>query len=412
MTKVLTQRTVETLKAPKKGRCSKADGIVPGQRFIVHAGGKRSFRLIARINGKQENLEIGDATVLTLAEARIKGKKLLAAIANGEDPREVKQEAVKAAAETVAVVARRFVERHAKANTRRWQETERQIEREIIPRWGRRPISSISRQDVAALIDVIADRGSPVMANRIFATARKMFSWACDRGTLESSPFDRLKKPSAETKRDRTHTDAELSLIWRAADTVTYPYGAIVQLLILTGTRREEIGGMKWSELNSDRTMWTIPASRAKNGIQHQVPIVPWVRSILAELPCFAGSDLVFTTAERQRFDNYSRCKRALVAKIAEMNGGTPIAAWTLHDCRRSVASGMAKLGVALPVIEKILNHVSGPSFGGVQGIYQRHTFSDEMRAALEAWAQHLLTLDLVDRPVAIAKPLRSRGMA
>ena len=161
----------------------------------MHAGGKRSFRLIARINGKQENLEIGDATVLTLAEARIKGKKLLAAIANGEDPREVKQEAVKAAAETVAVVARRFVERHAKANTRRWRETERQIEREIIPRWGRRPISSISRQDVAALIDVIADRGSPVMANRIFATARKMFNWACERGTLKSSPFDRLKKP-------------------------------------------------------------------------------------------------------------------------------------------------------------------------------------------------------------------------
>ena len=156
---------------------------------------------------------------------------------------------------------------------------------------------------------------------------------------------------------------------------------------------------MKWSELNSDRTMWTIPASRAKNGIQHQVPIVPWVRSILAELPRFAGSDLVFTTAERQRFDNYSRCKRALDAKIAEMNSGTPIAAWTLHDCRRSVASGMAKLGVALPVIEKILNHVSGPSFGGVQGIYQRHTFSDEMRAALEAWAQHLLTLDLVESP-------------
>ena len=159
---------------------------MPGLQFIVHSGGKKSFRLIARIHGKQVNLEIGDASILSLADARAKAKRLLGQIAEGIDPREARQEAVKVASETVAVVAKKnFVERHAKAHTRRWEETERQIEKEIIPVWGRRPISSIGRADVAALIDGIADRGAPVMANRVFATARKMFSWACDRGTLE-----------------------------------------------------------------------------------------------------------------------------------------------------------------------------------------------------------------------------------
>ena len=141
MSKVISQRTVEAARAPKEGRLTKADGIVPGLQFIVHSGGKKSFRLIARIHGKQVNLEIGDASILSLADARAKAKRLLGQIAEGIDPREARQEAVKVASETVEVVARRFVERHAKAHTRRWEETERQIEREIIPVWGRRPIS-------------------------------------------------------------------------------------------------------------------------------------------------------------------------------------------------------------------------------------------------------------------------------
>jgi integrase len=395
VSKVMSQRTVEAARAPKEGRLTKADGIVPGLQFIVHSGGKKSFRLIARIRGKQVNLEIGDASILSLADARAKAKRLLGQIAEGIDPREAKQEAVKVASETVAVVARRFVERHAKAHTRRWEETERQIEKEIIPVWGRRPISSIGRADVAALIDGIADRGAPVMANRVFATARKMFSWACERGTMESSPFDRLKAaPAPETKRDRTHNDAELALIWEASGALGYPFGPLVLLLILTGCRREEVAGMRWSELHADRSLWVVPAERVKNGIQHSIPLSSWARSIIAELPRFIGSDLVFTTTGTTSVSGYSRFKRVLDDAVTELNGGTPIPPWTLHDCRRSVASGMAKLGIHLPVIERILNHNSGPSFGGVAGIYQRHSFEDEKRAALEAWAQHLLSLN------------------
>ena len=180
-----------------------------------------------------------------------------------------------------------------------------------------------------------------------------MFSWACERGTLETSPFDRLKAaPAPETKRDRTHNDAELALIWQALGALGYPFGPLVLLLILTGCRREEVAGMRWSELHADRSLWVVPAERVKNGVQHSIPLSPRARSIIAELPRFIGSDLVFTTTGTTSVSGYSRFKRALDDAVTELNDGTPIPPWTLHDCRRSAASGMAKLGIQLPVIE------------------------------------------------------------
>ena len=245
--------------------------------------------------------------MLTLAEAREEAKRQLALIAKGDDPRAAKQEAVRATAESVEVVARRFVERHVKVNTRRWYETERQIERDILPHWAKRPITSITKRDVVALLDAIVDRGSPIMANRTLATLRRMFNWAIDRGTIETSPCDRVKAPAPEGSRDRVHTDSELALIWRASSAVNYPIGSIVRLLILTGQRRGEVGGMCWSEFNPDLTVWTLPAARAKNGVQHQVPITPWVRAILADLPHIDGSDFVFTTNGRSPFKQLLR---------------------------------------------------------------------------------------------------------
>ena len=183
--KIISQRTVESAKPPKEGRATRADGIVPGMQFITHAGGKKSFRLLARIHGKQVNLEIGDAAILSLADARAKAKGLLGAIANGEDPREAKRAAVKTAAKTVEVVATEFIKRYAKVHNkaRTWAETERLIAGNITKTWGKRPITSIDQRDVIALLDAVTDRGSPVAANRVLAAGRKMFNWAIERGT-------------------------------------------------------------------------------------------------------------------------------------------------------------------------------------------------------------------------------------
>jgi integrase len=389
--KILTERTVKTAK-PKADRYGIADGIIPGQRLLVHPSGEKSYVILPRLHGKQITITIGDAALMTLAEARTRGRAILAAIADGIDPREVRQQATRTASETVEAVVRLYIERYQKVYNRTWEEVEWRLTREIIPAWGRRPITSISRRDVIELLDAIVDRGVPVTANRTLTVGRKMFSWAIERSLIETSPFDHVKSPAQEVPRDRTHTDAELALILRATEALSHPFGLYFKLSVLLGQRREEIAGMRWGEFNASFSTWTLPRERAKNGIEHLVPLCPWASAIITGLPRFAGSEFVFTTNGRTSISGFSKAKTALDAAITEANGGTPIPSWRLHDLRRSMASTMARLGVALPVVEKLLNHVSG-TFSGVQGIYQRHDFAEEKRQALESWAQHLLRL-------------------
>jgi integrase len=394
MAMVLTQRGMESAKPPKQGRDSYADGIVAGLQLYVYSSGKKVYRLLARIHGKQVALTVGDASLISLADARARAKGFLAATANGEDPRETKRAAVQAASETVEAVAADFIARYAMGRNKTWQETERQLARDILPSWGKRPIASIAPRDAVALLDGIVDRGAPVAANRVLAAGRKMFNWARERSLITGSPFDHIKAPTQEKSRDRTPDDAELTLILRAADTLGSVFGAFFKLLAYTGQRRDEVAQMPWSELNADLTLWTLPPARTKNELPHTVPITPEVRDILAALPRIG--DYVLTTSGRAPISGYSKAKIALDAAVTELNGGVPLAPWRIHDLRRAMASGMAKAGIQLPVVEKVLNHTSG-SFGGVQGVYQRHDFSAEKREALEKWARHLRSLETGD---------------
>jgi integrase len=180
-------------------------------------------------------------------------------------------------------------------------------------------------------------------------------------------------------------------LVWRAAGDLGFPFGPIVRLLVLTGQRRSEVGALEWRELDLDRAIWTIPAARSKNRRQHVVPLSPEAVEIIEALPRFSGSRFVFSPGETAP-SGYSRAKTRLDARIAALNGGESLAPWILHDIRRSVASGLAGLGVNLPIIERILNHVSG-SFAGVVGIYQKYNFAAEMRGALEKWGRRVETI-------------------
>ena len=389
--KCLTQRGLESLK-PKDKRYGKPDGTVPGLQHIVHPTGARSAVLLPRINGKQVSIAIEGAALMTLAEIRAKAKDKLREIAAGQDPRAAKREAERAESETVAVVVERFLERDVRPSKRTAGEIERKFRTEVLPRWGSRPISSIKQRDVIELLDAIVDNGAPVQANRVLSTIRRLFAWCRERGLIGQSPCEFVRKPTSETPRDRVLADFELATIWRASGARPYPFGSFFQLLMLLGQRREEIAGMKWSELDPALTLWTLPRSRSKNNVARQVPIVPAVREILLGLPRLAGCDFVFTTTGKTSVTGYGRAKEALDAAIVRLNG-EPLAPWVVHDLRRTMASGMAKLGVALPTVEKLLNH-KGASFSGVAGIYMRHDFADERRAALELWAEHVHALD------------------
>jgi integrase len=253
-----------------------------------------------------------------------------------------------------------------------------------LPAFGSRRVQDISRRDIIALLDSIVDDRKPITANRTLATLSKMFSWCVERSIIEVSPCIGVKRPAPEVSRERVLGDEELRLIWQAAERLGYPFGTFAQLLILTGQRRNEVGWMCWSEITN--TLWTIPSARTKNGRTHEVPLSRAAQALLAKTPRIAGGDYVLTTTGTMPIKGFGVPKR----KIDEL---APIAVrWTFHDLRRTLASGMARLGVNLPVIEKVLNHTGG-SFAGVAGIYQRHDFAGEKRGALELWAQHVLTL-------------------
>jgi integrase len=219
------------------------------------------------------------------------------------------------------------------------------------------------------------------------AATRKMFAWAVARDIIAASPCAGVKPPSPEQPRDRVLNDDELRLVWLAADQIGWPFGPLVQLLALTGQRRDEVARMRWEEIDLENRLWTLPTERTKNNKRHEVPLSVPAVDILKSAPRLAGSDLIFTTNGATPVSGYSKAKRALDALLAP---DTPH--WTLHDLRRTCASGMARLGINLPVIEKVLNHASG-SFAGIVGVYQKHSFADEKRRALEAWGRHIQKL-------------------
>jgi integrase len=180
-------------------------------------------------------------------------------------------------------------------------------------------------------------------------------------------------------------SDDELRSVWNAAGAMGSPFGPFVQLLILTGQRLNEVAGMAWSEIDLTSGAWTLPRGRVKNDKGHEVPLSAPATDIIRKIPKVNGCDLLFTTNGKRPVSGFSKAKIALDEKSG-------VEGWTFHDLRRTMASGMARLGVGLPVIEKILNHSSG-SFRGVVGVYQRHSFADEKRAALDLWGAHVARL-------------------
>jgi integrase len=396
MAKALTQIALDNLK-PGPSRREIPDGKESGLYFILQPTGKAGWALRYRIGGKPRKLTIGDYPAIGLAKARTEALKAKSALADGTDPAGAKR-ATKAASKATKRVGADIVERviadfvrlYAKPNTRDWRESERLLA-EFATAWKGRPLSEIGKPDIHRVLDAVVARGSPVTANRKFAQLRKMCKWAVSRGIIDRNPCDGIDPPSAEKSRDRILDSDETRLVWRAAGDLGFPFGPIVRLLILTGQRRSEVGGMEWRELDFENGLWSIPASRSKNKRQHILPLSLQAVEIIKALPRFSGSRFVFSPGETAP-SGFSRAKTRLDALIAKLNGGETIASWILHDLRRSTASGLAALGINLPVIERCLNHVSG-SFAGIVGVYQRHNFADEMRAAMERWGRHIEAL-------------------
>jgi integrase len=383
---VLTDVAVRNLKPSAGLQVDVYDSRIRGLAVRVSPMGTKAFVVWYRIGGKARRLTLGRFPTMSLGEARKRAQEALLQVADGKDPAAEKQWArAEYGGNLFTTLVDQFIETYAKRKTRGWGETERLLKREFVSLWGTWPIETISRQDVTKVLNGVVKRGAPSAANNALAALRKMFNWAIEHGHVDRSPCLGIKAPSKLKSRDRVLTEQELICIWQAAEEMGYPYGRIIQLLILTAQRRNEITGMRWVELDVANRKWTIPAERTKPGRTHELPLSQAAIKLLQSLPK-VHDDLVFPARGKDNpASGFSKWKHQLDA-LAGMSD------WRVHDLRRTVASGMARLKVPPHIIEKILNHTTG-TLGGVAGIYNRFGYLSEMKDALDQWANHVVRL-------------------
>lgn len=281
-----------------------------------------------------------------------------------------------------------------------------------VPVLKQKPLPQIRKADISKVLDKIP-ANQPAVRRNVFAVMRILFRWAVDRGDIEASPMASMKAPAAAESRERVLSDEELALALRAADTLGNPFGPFYRLLFMTGQRREECAAASWREFDRKAATWTLPGDRTKNGEAHIVPIAPALVTVLDRLagqeaakePKWPRAGLLFSTPRgKEHVKGYSRAKARLDAAMAKLaaddakeagNGALPLQVepWRIHDARRTLATGFQRLGIRFEVTEAVLNHVSGASRSGIAAVYQRYAWTEEKRAALEAWANHLARL-------------------
>jgi integrase len=269
-----------------------------------------------------------------------------------------------------------FDQQRLSANRSR-KEIKRLLDRVVVAAWRGRSVHVIGKQDVVTLVSDVERRGTPYAANKLTKVLKAFLKWCVGRGILEKSPAEGISLPCKEVARDRTLTDDELASVLKAAREIGGSFGGIVELLALTGQRREEVARMTRVEIDLGTHIWTLPASRTKNGKAHLN--APYVFSFDGALP----------------FQNFTVMKRRLDA----LSG---VSGWRLHDLRRTVVSGMAALGVAPHVADRILNHVGG-TISGVAAVYQRHEFMAERKEATDRWGEHIARISLRNLPFVAA---------
>ena len=381
----LTKSTIDALATPEK-EIVYWDRTLPGFGLKITPKGRKVFIVLYRGAGGGSRLRkytIGPHGRITLHNARIEAQKVLAARLEGRDPATEKLEARRRlTADTVPELISLYGKLHL-SQRRSGREVMQILQRDLVERFGSRSVHSISKRDVIDVVNAVIDRGSPVAANKSLKVVKSFFNWCVGRAIVERSPCEGIRAPTVERPRDRVLTDRELADIIRAARQLGGPYGAIVEVLTLTGQRRDEVAQMSWDEVDLDRRVWTLPATRTKNDKPHIVQLSdPAIAVIGAQQ---RSERFVFTRNGIAPIGDFSSQKR----RLDDLCG---VSQWRLHDLRRTTVSGMASLGVPPHVADKILNHVAG-TISGVAAVYQRHDFLKERRDALERWSTHVEAL-------------------
>ena len=397
----ITKAAVDAIQPTEKDQLY-WDNRLPGFGCKVTPKGSKIFIYQYRLGGRgspARRFTIGKHGALTADQAKREAEMLALKVAQGSDPQRVKAETARVA---VDLAFKPYVEKFAAECLRaEWPATHRYVHsllvRYAVPVLGNKPLNDITRKDINAVLAPVKTKAAT--AANLFGVIRRLLRWAVEQEDLERSPIEGVKGPKPPPSRDRVLDDAELLLVWKASDALGYPFGPLIRLLILTGARREEIAALEWAEIDRETCVWVLPPSRSKNGVAARQPLSSLAVAeldILAERHGTAASwpklGLVFSTTGNTSVSGYSRAKNRLdkaIDALAEKQDALPPPPWRVHDLRRTLATGLQRLGVRFEVTEAVLNHVSG-SKSGVAGIYQRHDWAQEKAVALEAWAGHV----------------------
>jgi integrase len=406
----ITKTTVERLTPPEKGQVDYFDDSMKGFGVRVSPTAKTYFTM-RRVNGKLVRAKIDSADKITAEKARKQAESMLSDMGKGNDPNELKREKVRLAEEkakeiTVANLCTEYIERHAKKFKRSWEADERLLNIEIIPTWGKRKASAITKRDVTLLLESIIDRGTPAMSNQVLKITRKMFNFGVERDILPYTPFTGVKALAPNNSRERTMSETEIKTLWGSIDNAAMSdeIRRALKLVLVTAQRPGEVTGMHVKEI--DGHWWTIPAERAKNGQEHRVYLTDTALELIGDT---TGKGFIFPSphqAKEQPIDAHAlpvAVRRNLDWPLTDKKGkplygkdGKPatenrlmVDKWTPHDLRRTAATFMASMGYMDEIIDAVLNHLKQ----GIIRTYNRHGYDKEKQLALEAWGRKLVAI-------------------
>ncbi len=379
----LTARTVANMKAATVIYVN--DALIAGLALRVSPQGQKTWSVRYRIGRRLRRLTIGGYPVLSLADARQRAKDALKMASDGVDPVFAKQE--RRDADTFGDFAKTYISEHAKPRKKSWKVDQMRLDIDVLPTWKHRPVKEITRRDVRDLLDTIAARPAPIVANRVRSLLHKLFNVAIQLDVVELNPVTATRKPGVEQQRDRVLTHDEIRRFWTACEALPLEMRAAWKLRLLTAQRGGEVFGMRWQDVDLDDGWWTIPSSSSKNKLPHRVPLSTSALKIVTAVRAHRNEQLqaqknpkppmfVLRTARGKR----QQAKAAATFKVDDFRG---------HDLRRTAASLMAGSGVSRLVISKILNHVER----GVTAVYDRHSYDNEKKIALESWARTLTAI-------------------
>jgi integrase len=387
----LIKKAVEALMLP----AGKTDAIffdedLPGFGYRLRQSGDkvgRSWVAQYRHAGQTRRITLGSAAVLTSEQARDEAKRILAQATLRQDPASERKRRDAADRFTLAALAEQYLRaKKPEVRGRTFTEVQRYLQSSYFKPLHNIPVDAITRRDVAARVLIIGREHGLVAAARARTALSAMFTWAMENGLAETNPTIGTAKPKTPPSRARVLRDEELAAVWKATDEGT-DFNRIVRLLISTGQRRSEVGGLADSEIDTERAMWTIPAARTKNGREHSLPLGSLALDVIHSTPRIVNCDLLFGARTDRGFTSWAEHKRALDKRLSDQ-----VRPWVLHDLRRTCATRLGDIGIEPHIIEALLNHQSGHK-AGVAGTYNRSRYATAVQKAVAVWDDHLRAL-------------------